>query len=316
MTVGVDDQQLERIYLFKNVDLESIRGLLEACSARHLSPEEVLLVPNCLNKTVYFIMIGQLRIHLHSLDSDSITILGPGESVGELSVIDNQVTSAHVVADSACSLLAMNEDILWSLIRASHAAACNLLFVLAKRLRQTDSIIVEGVQLEKEFQHYGNVDALTGLHNRYWFDSMFRRQHHRSVNSGRPLSLIMTDIDHFKVLNDTYGHLLGDQVLYEVAHLITENIRPYEMVARYGGDEFIVLLTDAGLDAARLVAERVRMATENAPSITRGRHTVPFPTLSIGVTEMQNGQSSEMLIHAADDALYRAKTKGRNCIAE
>ncbi|HVN96975.1 MAG TPA: GGDEF domain-containing protein, partial [Syntrophorhabdaceae bacterium] len=229
-----DINELKVLYLLKNVGLDSIKGLLESCSMRTLEPEEVLITPNELNKTVYFVLSGTLRIHLNTLDNQSITTVGPGESVGEISVIDNQPTSAYVVAQSACRLLVMDEDILWSLIQASHAAACNLLFVLAKRLRHTDSIIVEGVQLGQDFQHYGSVDALTGLHNRYWFDVMFKRQFLRSSISERPFSVIMADVDDFKKLNDRHGHLVGDRVLYEVAHVMNKNVRPAEMVARYG----------------------------------------------------------------------------------
>jgi diguanylate cyclase (GGDEF)-like protein len=210
----------------------------------------------------------------------------------------------------------MNEDILWSLIQASHAAACNLLFILAKRLRHTDSIIIEGVQLEQDFQHYGSVDALTGLHNRYWFDSMFKRQFARSVANGKPFSLLMVDVDYFKRLNDTYGHLLGDRALYEVSHVITGNVRPAELIARYGGDEFIILLPDRDIRIARRVAQRLQRAVADAPPISYGDENIFHPTLSIGISEMKKDQTPEMLIQAADEALYRAKNNGRNCIAE
>jgi diguanylate cyclase (GGDEF)-like protein len=314
--IDADMNELEKLHILKNVNLESIRGLLEACSVKMLAPEEILIAPKESNKTVFFILSGQLRIHLDSLESASITVFGPGESVGEISVIDNQLVSAYVVANEACKLLVMDEDILWSLIQASHAAACNLLFVLAKRLRNTDSIVVEGVQLEQDFQHYGSVDALTGLHNRYWFNSMFRRQFIRSSINNNPFSVIMADIDRFKELNDTYGHLTGDQVLYEVAHIISKNIRPAEMVSRYGGDEFIILLPDEGIQTAKLVADRLLEAMRKALPIPCGEKDIFHPTLSMGLAEMKSDQTPEMLIQAADEAMYRAKENGRDCYSE
>jgi diguanylate cyclase (GGDEF)-like protein len=314
--IDADMNELEKLHILKNVNLESIKGLLEACSVKMLAPEEVLIAPKESNKTVFFILSGQLRIHLDSLESASITIFGPGESVGEISVIDNQLVSAYVVANEACKLLVMDEDILWSLIQASHAAACNLLFVLAKRLRNTDSIVVEGVQLEQDFQHYGSVDALTGLHNRYWFNSMFRRQFIRSSINNNPFSVIMADIDHFKELNDTYGHLTGDQVLYEVAHIISKNIRPAEMVSRYGGDEFIILLPDEDIQTAKLVADRLLEAMRKALPIPCGEKDIFHPTLSMGLAEMKSDQTPEMLIQVADEAMYRAKENGRDCYSE
>jgi diguanylate cyclase (GGDEF)-like protein len=314
--IDADMSELEKLHILKNISLESIKGLLEACSVKMLAPEEILIAPKELNKTVFFILSGRLRIHLDSLESASITILGPGESVGEMSVIDNQLASAYVVANEACKLLVMDEDILWSLIQASHAAACNLLFILAKRLRHTDSIVVEGVQLEQDFQHYGSVDALTGLHNRYWFNSMFRRQFIRSSINNNPFSVIMADIDHFKKLNDTYGHLTGDQVLYEVAHIITKNIRPGEIVSRYGGDEFIILLPDEDIETAKLMADRLLEAMRKALPIPCGDKDIFHPTLSMGLAEMKSDQTPEMLIQATDEAMYRAKENGRDCYSE
>ena len=131
IVIDADMDELKRLHIFQNVNLESIKGLLEACSVKMLEPQEILIAPKKSNKTVFFILDGQLRIHLDSLDNESIVVLESGESVGEISVIDNQLTSAYVVADKTSELLAMNEDILWSLIQASHAAACNLLFILA-----------------------------------------------------------------------------------------------------------------------------------------------------------------------------------------
>jgi diguanylate cyclase (GGDEF)-like protein len=314
--IDADINELKRLYILQNVNLESIKGLLDACSVRMLEPEEILITPNEQNKTVFFILNGQLRIHLDSPEDEPITILNAGESVGEMSVIDNQLTSAYVVANEVCKLLVMNEDILWSLTQASHPAACNLLFMLAKRLRNTNSIVVEGVQLEQDFLRYGSFDALTGLHNRYWFNSMFRRQFIRSSINTKRLSVILADIDHFKKLNDMYGHLAGDQVLYEVAHTITKNIRPAEMVCRFGGDKFIILLPDEDIETARLMADRLLEAMRKTLPIPYGDKDIFQPTLSLGLAEMQNDQTPEMLLQAVDEALQRAKENGRSCYSE
>ena len=313
---GFDERDLEGIQLFRNVHLASIKGLIDVCRTQVLEPGAVLISPGRLNKKIYLVMEGRLRVHLESAESDPIATLGPGESVGEISVIDNQAASAYVVADERCRLLVMEEDVLWSLIQASHAAACNLLFVLAKRLRQTDSIIVEGAQLEQDFQHYGSVDALTGLHNRYWFDTVYKRQFARSIASGRPFSLIMADIDRFKEVNDTYGHLVGDRVLYSIARIITNYIRATEVVARYGGDEFVIILADKGLETARSVAERLLLAARDALPIRVGDKTITHPTLSVGIAEINVGESPDELIRRADEALYRSKIGGRDCVAD
>jgi CRP-like cAMP-binding protein len=152
MRIDADIEELKRINLFQNVNLESIKGLLEACSVRVLEPQEILISPKELNKAVFFILSGRLRVILDSPEAyESIATLEPGESVGEISLMDKQLTASYVVADEDCRVLVMDEDILWSLVRASHAAACNLLFILAMRLRNTDSVIVEGIKLQQNF---------------------------------------------------------------------------------------------------------------------------------------------------------------------
>jgi diguanylate cyclase (GGDEF)-like protein len=312
---GIDE--LERINLFQHVNLESIKGLLEACSVRALEPQEILIAPKEVNKTVFFVLSGRLRVILDSSDAyESIATLEPGESVGELSVMDRQLTSSYVVADEDCRVLVMDEDILWSLIRASHPAACNLLFILAGRLRNADSVIGEGIGLQQDFQHYGSVDALTGLHNRYWFDNVFRRQFIRSSISNKPFSIIMADIDNFRGLNDTHGRLTGDKVLYEVAHVITNNIRPGEMVCRYGGDEFVILLPDKDVETARIMADRLQEAMQKTLPIPCGDNDTFCPTLSMGLAEIKKGQTPEMLVSAADGAMHRAKENGGNGFSE
>ncbi|MBM4271830.1 MAG: GGDEF domain-containing protein [Deltaproteobacteria bacterium] len=311
----IDEMDLGYIHLLKGVNRESVKGLLDLCTIQDLQPEEILLSPARSNRTVYLLLSGQLRVHLHSIDTDPIALLDPGESVGEMSTIDHQMTSAFVVANKPCKILAMDEDILWSLVQSSHDAACNLLFILVKRLRHTDAVIASYAEIGDQYEQYGSVDALTGLHNRHWLDNMLKRLCARSSTDNKPLSLIMIDIDHFKEFNDHFGHLYGDHVLYSVARTISDLLRPTEIIARYGGDEFIVLLPDLDITVAKMVAERLhRGVMERIPAMPDGRN-IPHPTISVGVAEMQTGQTPEMLIDAADKALYRAKDMGRNCIA-
>ncbi len=312
---AIREEELKEIRLFKSVDLESIKGLIDACTVQSLERGEVLINRGEMNRTVYFLLDGHVSIHLDSLQSKPVAILGPGESVAEMSVIDGQPTTAFVVATEATRLLAMDEDVLWSLIHSSHAAACNLISTLTARLRHADAAIA-GVAEAADYRGYGTIDALTGLHNRFWLEQVVERQVHRCTADQRPMCAILIDIDYFKTFNERYGHIHGDHVLYSVANTISDNLRPAEIIARYGGDEFVVLLPTVEIEMARRIAERLHKGVMGAVPVMPDGSAIPHPTISIGVASLQPGQTGKQLLAEAGRALSRDKNSGGNCISE
>jgi diguanylate cyclase (GGDEF)-like protein len=312
----VREAELRRIKLFQSVDLESIQGLMDACTYRWLEKGETLISAGESNRTVYFLLSGQVGVHLDSPTNTPTAILGPGESVAEMSVIDHQPASAYVIALEPTSLLVMDEEILWSLVQSSHAAACNLLIGLTTRLRNADSAITGGTWTAKNYRQIGTIDALTGLHNRYWFEGVLERQCLRSGMGGRPLCVIVVDVDYFSTFNDRFGRAYGDRILYSLAHTLAERLRPTEAVVRYGSDEFAILLPDVGVEAARKVCERIHQGVMDAVPVMPDGKSVPHPSISVGLAVMQPGQTAQDLLAEVERALSRAKDGGRNCIAE
>jgi two-component system cell cycle response regulator len=156
-------------------------------------------------------------------------------------------------------------------------------------------------------------DSLTGVFNRRYVSAHLPRLLERSWESQKPVAILMFDIDHFKTVNDTYGHGVGDEVLREVASRTNRNLRNFDLVARYGGEEFIVVMPDTDRDAAFAVAERLRrrVGEETFPvSASVGEITV---TVSIGVAVVDGvGDTADAILKRADDALYQAKRSGRN----
>jgi diguanylate cyclase (GGDEF)-like protein len=154
-------------------------------------------------------------------------------------------------------------------------------------------------------------DSLTGLYNRSKLDSILTDQLARFKRSHRPFTLLMLDIDHFKTLNDTYGHVTGDEILAAVAGILLQSIRSIDYAARYGGDEFIIILTETSAKLAWKTAERVRSQVEALHPTVKGVEIVL--TVSLGIVEsLPEDMSATEVFARADHALYEAKRGGRN----
>jgi diguanylate cyclase len=156
-------------------------------------------------------------------------------------------------------------------------------------------------------------DPLTSLANRKYFDQALDKYIAQSVANGEPLALLLTDIDHFKAFNDTFGHLTGDQVLRLVALSVKQNVKGQDVAARYGGEEFAIILPATTLRAALVVADHIRRAvmTKELMKRSTGEH-LGRVTVSIGAAVLKSGESAQGLIERADACLYTAKRCGRN----
>jgi two-component system cell cycle response regulator len=159
------------------------------------------------------------------------------------------------------------------------------------------------------------VDALTGLHNRRYFESHVASLLDQSVKRGRPLSLMVLDIDHFKKVNDTFGHDAGDEVLKIFAARVKATVRTADLVCRLGGEEFVIVMPETGIDIARRIAERVRKAIESSAfPILAGQNAIPV-TVSVGLADRGRDVQAEQIFKRADRALYRSKQEGRNRVS-
>jgi diguanylate cyclase (GGDEF)-like protein len=179
---------------------------------------------------------------------------------------------------------------------------------LSVMMRETARKNRELKEANETIERLGRIDALTGLANRRTLDESLPREIARAARLGERLSVIIADLDHFKSINDQYGHVTGDQVLARAAAVFGTQMRPYDLAARYGGEEFLLLLPGASTDDAIIIAERLRkeIAKIEVPGCLRQI------TVSLGVASWMTGEAAEALVTRADAALYNAKNAGRN----
>lgn len=201
---------------------------------------------------------------------------------------------------------------------AMNAGALDYLVKSEITPRMLERSLRYAVKLSESFaalRQLATVDALTGLLNRREFDRLLKEEQERAVRFTQPLSLLLLDLDHFKQVNDTHGHPVGDQVLHAIARRIVANVRSVDRVARYGGEEFAVVLVQGAPEFAVSAAERIRAAIAAESVVTSGGLVLSV-TASIGVATLPvHGETPETLVAAADKALYAAKSAGRNRVA-
>ncbi len=175
--------------------------------------------------------------------------------------------------------------------------------------------ITEQKAMEKKLRQMATTDSLTGIYNRGWYLSLTNEEIKRSKRSGSPLSLILVDIDHFKKINDTHGHHVGDTVIKKACSLFQEQLREYDIFGRLGGEEFGITMIDCDMKKAVSIADRLRTVISSGSMHVGGIHLM-F-TVSLGVAEYRAlDQNVGSVLRRADHALYEAKKNGRNCVKQ
>ncbi len=222
------------------------------------------------------------------------------------------LSDQHTISDKVATLTAGADDFI------SHSYDDEeLIALICARLRsksEWDDLKQKTQNLEEmltKIEAVAHIDSLTGLCNRRRFESVLGVEFKRATRYGHPLSCLVLDLDHFKQVNDQHGHLAGDDVLRRTAHVIQKNIREMDVVARWGGEEFIILDPSTDMHNALIVGEKIRSAIEGNVHIDGKAITTSVGVAGIPAVPVD---APQQLIHSADLALYEAKRSGRNCV--
>jgi len=256
-----------------------------------------------------------ISLHPHSL----FTSLGPYKAKQHQQLFAN--VAPHMPASVALLPLVRHGKLIGSLNIGSYEGERFVRGVRTdffEHLASVLAICIENAINVERLKRLGITDTLTAVNNRRFFDQRLEEETASALRDKHPLSCLLLDVDHFKQVNDTHGHLIGDQVLMEVASLIRGQLRGTDVLARYGGEEFVALLASTENSVALEVAERIRMAIEATPFNLKNGSTFGI-TISIGVTTLKPDDQvvsgsirGERLVGQADKALYEAKNSGRN----
>lgn len=290
--------------------------MLAACPIVHLGAGQA--VAETSKARLYIVLSGALAVAADTesgMTDGTVSRILPGESVGEQSVLDDSSNLSAMSAIVNTELLVIDGELVWKMIDLSNALARNLLRMLSFRIRAANALLRRRQKLGEFYRQLSMNDGLTGLYNRTWLSDMLPKMVATAIRARTPLALIMIDLDHFKLFNDTHGHLNGDDALRAAAGVIGTALRPSDFAVRYGGEEMLVILPDTNEMLAVMVAERLVARMRETAVFPDMRSPLPHITASLGVAVLTGDMDELGLLAAADAALYRAKGSGRNMVS-
>lgn len=312
---------LRSVDIFSLLNEEEMASVLALMKTRRMKTGDYLFREGDEGNELYIVCSGMVgsSIRLPDGRQREIATFGAGNFFGEMSIFDTASRSATCYCKEDCELLCLHASGFYELIEHSPAVSVKIMYrmlnITTQRLRDTGQFLSDMVHWGEAARKRAITDELTGVYNRRFLDDALESHFEAARTGGTSLSLVMVDLDHFREINDMHGHEAGDRLLLQVVAVFTKHLRPNDILARYGGDEFTVLMPDTGTDEALAVAEGIRRDVAAIDSIVSDTGAVCRVTTSQGIaTVPDHAADARDLREKADRALYRAKEEGRDRI--
>jgi diguanylate cyclase (GGDEF)-like protein len=269
--------------------------------------------------TLYIVKSGKISISIRLSDGKEreIAEFSGGDFFGEMSIFENAPRSATCTTKEKSILYSLHAEDFFDLIECHPYIAIKIMYrmlnIASQRLRNTSEFLSDMVLWGERARKRAITDRLTGVYNRRFLEDALDQNFVLSIKNKKPFSLIMVDLDHFREINEQYGDRVGDKILLSVVGVFQGNLRKQDVIARYGGDEFTILLPNTDVSTAQSIAQKICNEVANLDLLKNLRGPIDLVTTSQGLATFPlHAESLHKLREMADEALYRAKNEGRN----